>query len=86
MSSYTNTFIILGKTASIDINDRGDYMCVDLDGMVITDACGDIGFWYCFNKTRGSFAKGAARQAALDKFAREWVESEIVEYIRFAQR
>ena len=87
MSSYTNTFVILGKTASIDVNDRGNHVCIDLDDLIITDASGEIGFWEGFNRDASrALCKGAARQSALDKYAREFVESEIVEALRFAQQ
>lgn len=85
MNSYSNNFAVLGKQAHIEINDRCNHVYITLDGLVVTDASGDIGFWQSFNETRGSFAKGAAYKASLDKFAKEWIESEIVEYIRFAQ-
>lgn len=86
MSNDTFTFDnIAGQPATLDINERDSHMVITWGGLTITDTFGHIGFWTSFHKTPGSYAKGAARYAALRKHARQIVEAEIYTQMRFMQ-
>lgn len=87
MSNDTFTFDnIAGQPASLDINERDNHLVITWGALTITDTSGHVGFWTSFHKTAGSFSKGAARAAALRKHARETIEAEIYNQLRFAQQ
>lgn len=87
MSNDTFTFDnIAGQDATLEINERDSHLVITWGDLTVTDASGHVGFWTSFNQTAGSYSKGAARDAALRKHARETIEAEIYAQLRFAQQ
>lgn len=76
---------IAGQPATLEINECDSHLTVTWGRLIVTDTFGHVGFWISFHKCRGSFAKGAARDAALRKHARETIEAEIYEQLRAAR-
>lgn len=87
MSTDTFNFDnIAGQPATLEINERDNHLVVTWGDLTVTDTSGQIGFWTSFHNTPGSYAKGAARHAALRKHARQTIEAEIYAQLRFAQQ
>jgi hypothetical protein len=76
---------IAGQPATLEINERGNHMTVTWGALTVAETSGHIGFWESFNSTAGAICKGAARDAALHKHARETIEREIYSHIKFLQ-
>jgi len=76
---------IAGQPATLEINSRDSHCVITWGDLIISDASGDIGFWKSFHRKRLGALKGAALQAALHKHAREMIEFEIYQHIKFLQ-
>jgi hypothetical protein len=76
---------IAGQPATLEINSRDSHCVITWGDLTISDMSGEVGFWRSFHKKPLGTIKGAALQAALRKHAREMIESEIYEHIKFLQ-
>ena len=76
---------IAGQPATLEINSRDSHCVITWGELTICDMSGDIGFWTSFHKKPLGALKGAALQAALHKHAREMIEGEIYQHVKFMQ-
>lgn len=77
---------IAGQPATLEINSRDSHCVITWGDLTIFDASGHIGFWTSFHKKPLGALKGAAREAALKKHAREMIEREIYQQVKFMQQ
>jgi hypothetical protein len=76
---------IAGQPATLEINARDSHCVITWGELTIFDASGEVGFWRSFHKKPLGTLKGAALQAALHKHAREMIEFEIYQQVKFMQ-
>lgn len=76
---------IAGQPATLEINALDTHCVITWGDLLISDASGEIGFWTSFNKKPLGSIKGAARDAALKKHAREMIQFVIYEHVKFLQ-
>ena len=74
---------IAGQQATLGINSRDSHCVITWGDLTISDKSGYIGFWTSFHKKTLGNLKGAALQAALKKHAKEMIEAEIYEHVKF---